>query len=431
MKELNSRAEPEVLPCNLIYSILGGVTVTTGTSVKLWEGKIEFPQDLTPLLQLVSKPNLEALAKALARPPTPFVVRANPFRCSRSSLVKRFHRFQAKPVNWLSTPHAVGLPWAGPNNLLIPPDSKEVVADAFAAESVMVGSHLYTPGVLHTPKLKYNEKVVIVDPQGVAVALGMVKRDGGTEGFSKKEKGIFVVTTASLFTLPPLQALPEYSKNLFFSQSLPSMIAAQFAVVGAVKGDLILDLCAAPGGKTTYMAQLAPRAQFIAVDRSQNRLESLRNHVSSLHLDNIQVFPMTISSFVRTHSSLKVSRILLDPPCSALGLRPKLACRVTGKNVAALAKYQLNLTRTALSLLQSGGHLIYSTCTITPAENEDIINSIVETETLQPPTPLPVSNLKNSTVEVIMNQNPEGFYFRFDPVQHDTPGYFIAMLKKP
>ncbi|MHA2407811.1 MAG: methyltransferase domain-containing protein [Candidatus Ranarchaeia archaeon] len=395
-----------------------------------WKGFVKFPHDVEPHLTKVYGDDLHSLSKALAYPPSPFVIRVNPSLGSRVDLVRALKKFDAVEMNWRSTPHAIALPWKGPNILEVTPQMKKITANIFAAESVMIGSHLYSPGVLRTPKVTYNEDIVITDPQNIPVALGKVARIKGTRGFTSREKGVFVNSTTSIFSLPPLNSLPEYTSGLLYSQSLPSMIAAQFAVAGISMGDTILDLCAAPGGKTTYMAQLASNHQIVAVDRSKNRLESMSNHITRLKLTNIKIIPTTVDRFLLSQPNIKVQRILLDPPCSALGLRPRLAYSMGSRSILSLANYQAQLLMDASNCLQSSGYLVYSTCTITQEENEANIRLLLAKDLYEEPTSLPTSLLRNDTIEEILTKHPNGVMIRFDPVKDHTPGHFIAVLKK-
>jgi 16S rRNA C967 or C1407 C5-methylase (RsmB/RsmF family) len=398
--------------------------------LKEWQGHINFPVDVEPLLKKVYGKKLPLLSKALASPPSPFVIRVNSSRGSRIDLVRSLKKFKATEMEWQSTPHAIALPWKGPNTLKVSPNMKRIIANTFAAESVMVGSHLYSPGVFRTPKVTQGEEVIVTDPQDIPVALGKVARKKGTKGFSSREKGVFVNSTNSIFTLPPLNALPEHSTGLFFSQSLPSMIAAQFTVAGIRSNDRIVDFCAAPGGKTTYMAQLAPNHQIVAVDRSKNRLEAMANHIVRMKLKNIKIIPKTLSQFRQTQDLVKVQRILLDPPCSALGLRPRLSCTIDSRSIFSLANYQAQLLKDATACLQNSGYLVYSTCTITQEENEDNIRPLVTNKIYEEPTALSPGTLRTNTIDEILGNNPSGVTIRFDPVVDQTPGHFLAVLRK-
>jgi 16S rRNA C967 or C1407 C5-methylase (RsmB/RsmF family) len=395
-----------------------------------WQGFIDFPPDVETLLKKVYGKELPQLSSALAYPPSPFVIRVNFAQGSRIDLVRSLKKYKATEMDWQSAPHAVVLPWKGPNNLKVSPNMKKITANTFAAESVMVGSHLYSPGVFRTPKVNQGEEVVVTDPQDIPVAIGELARMKGTKGFSSRERGIFVKSTKSIFTLPPLNSLPEHASGLFFSQSLPSMIAAQFTVAGLTGNDRILDFCAAPGGKTTYMAQLAPTHQVVAVDRSKNRLELLANHIVRMKLKNIKIVPQTLSQFRQTQGSIKVRRILLDPPCSALGLRPRLSCTIDSRSIFSLANYQAQLLKDATACLQTSGYLVYSTCTITQEENEDNIRPLIADNVYEEPVTLSPRSLRTHTIDEVLNDNPSGVMIRFDPVVDHTPGHFLAVLRK-
>ncbi|MHA2059693.1 MAG: hypothetical protein ACW976_02810, partial [Candidatus Ranarchaeia archaeon] len=118
-----------------------------------WQGFINFPPDVETLLKKVYGKELPQLSSALAYPPSPFVIRVNFAQGSRIDLVRSLKKYKATEMDWQSAPHAIVLPWKGPNNLKVSPNMKKITANTFAAESVMVGSHLYSPGVFRTPKV--------------------------------------------------------------------------------------------------------------------------------------------------------------------------------------------------------------------------------------------------------------------------------------
>jgi 16S rRNA C967 or C1407 C5-methylase (RsmB/RsmF family) len=124
---------------------------------------------------------------------------------------------------------------------------------------------------------------------------------------------------------------------------------------------------------------------------------------------------------------MKADRILVDPPCTALGVRPKLYAETTIAQIQSTASYQRMILDSALSALRPGGYLVYSTCTLTIEENELNIQYLTDTYglTLEPQTPFLGS--KGLAGESAIKNGVQRFY----PDQHDFPGYFIAKLRKP
>lgn len=167
-----------------------------------------------------------------------------------------------------------------------------------------------------------------------------------------------------------------------YLQDEASQLVAQ--TVDVQPRERVLDLCAAPGGKTTFMAQRAVRnappgdgALIIASDRSRKRLDTvvrlgaLHNlgAIKSLLLDAAQPLPFANSVF---------DRILLDAPCSGTGTlrrNPEIRWRISEDDVRSLAAQQKVFLNQAARVLKPGGQLVYSTCAVEPDENEDVIDA--------------------------------------------------------
>ncbi len=166
--------------------------------------------------------------------------------------------------------------------------------------------------------------------------------------------------------------LLEYHLGLFHPQTLTSGIPVMVLNPGA--DDLVLDLCAAPGGKTTHLAQVMRNSGLIlANDKNVSRLVALRANLKRLGVLNTAV---TMVRGEQYPMDTDFSKILLDVPCSGEGRyliaedgRTLFRCRV-GKS---LPQVQKQLMHRALKLLAPGGILVYSTCTYNPEENESVV----------------------------------------------------------
>ncbi len=149
--------------------------------------------------------------------------------------------------------------------------------------------------------------------------------------------------------------------------------ASQWVVdaVDAQPGELILDLCAAPGGKATGLA--ATSAHVVAADRQQPRAGLVATNVERLGLHNVSV--LTSDGLAPPFRSGSFDRVLVDAPCSGLGVlrrRADARWRVTQSDVVELADLQRQLLDTAVELIKPGGVLVYSVCTVTRAETIDV-----------------------------------------------------------
>jgi 16S rRNA (cytosine967-C5)-methyltransferase len=167
----------------------------------------------------------------------------------------------------------------------------------------------------------------------------------------------------------PFDALahPGYAAGAFTPQSRASQLVAP--IVGPQPGERVLDLCAAPGGKTTHLAALmGGHGEVVAVERHPGRARALRATAVRMRADNVRVVRADAKELTDEDG---FDRVLLDPPCSGLGTlqsHPDLRWRVTPQAVRKLAAEQDALLAAARRALRPGGTLVYSVCTISPVE---------------------------------------------------------------
>ncbi|ABR54356.1 putative RNA methylase, NOL1/NOP2/sun family [Methanococcus vannielii SB] len=169
-------------------------------------------------------------------------------------------------------------------------------------------------------------------------------------------------------------ATPEYLSGLYFLQSISSIIPS--IVLNPTKDDKVLDMCSAPGGKTTHLSQLMENEGcIVAVEINKNRLKSLRSNINRMGIKNII---MLNTNAINLNKNLKFDKILLDAPCT--GNEIKDSDRVkTKRDILFCAKRQVELFRTAIEVLSEGGQLVYSTCSPEIEEDEEIISYILKT----------------------------------------------------
>ncbi len=143
-------------------------------------------------------------------------------------------------------------------------------------------------------------------------------------------------------------------------------------------GERILDLCAAPGGKSTFIAQrMKDRGMVVAVDVSPEKLETVRENCQRLGVRSVRV----CCADARDFSCRPVDRVLVDAPCSALGTLGRNAdarWRKQRDDVLRLQKLQVEILLNAARLVKEGGILVYSTCTLAPEENEQVIERFLQ-----------------------------------------------------
>ena len=144
-------------------------------------------------------------------------------------------------------------------------------------------------------------------------------------------------------------------------------------------GHVVVDMCAAPGGKTTHMAELMDdQGEIIAVDRSAARLRRLQRNARRLGLQSIRTRCADARALPHLHGC--ADRVLLDAPCSGLGTLARHACarwRLTPTDISDLQVLQQQLLQEALQLVRPGGRLVYATCTVHPGENQAQIDALL------------------------------------------------------
>jgi len=359
------------------------------------------------LLEYLSDSEIDALFRSITTPPPRYYIRVNTAKTTPQELLKRLNSRGISIYRDEFFDDALWTPVEGP--FQIPDAKKKVVVDKKAAESVMLGADLYAPGVIKTERIKKGEEVNIVADNGKVVAYGVAISD--SEEVMKTRQGLFVKVEKSLYKTPKIRELPEYRDGLFYSQSLPAIAVGH--VVRFLNAATAIDLNAAPGGKTTHLAQMGIRV--IAVDRSRPKIAKMNSEITRLGLTaHVDILLHDSRYLDRDFPRLKAHVALVDPPCTDLGVRPKLYHKATLEAAKTLAKYQLQFLKTALKLAP---YVVYSTCTITYVENEEVIRKA-----------------KAEPLDAGLTIGAPGWGCpecrRFLPHIHNTPGFFLALIRR-
>jgi len=220
---------------------------------------------------------------------------------------------------------------------------------------------------------------------------------------------------------------PSFLAGRFSVQDEASQLVV--ALLDPQPGECVLDLCAAPGGKTTAIAErIGPTGSVVAVDRNARRLDLVQRAVRRLGLSGIRT---VVRDATRPLTELTppggFDRILVDAPCSGLGTlrrNPDAKWRVKPGDPARLAELQRALVANAASVLRPGGTLVYSSCTVLAEENEEIARHF--TRESRDFVSLPKAALPNEIRNVA---DSEGFLRTF-PHIHDTDGFFAARFER-
>ncbi|MDH4070389.1 MAG: 16S rRNA (cytosine(967)-C(5))-methyltransferase RsmB [Ignavibacteria bacterium] len=200
------------------------------------------------------------------------------------------------------------------------------------------------------------------------------------------------------------------------SAALPCLL------LGVQPGERIIDLCAAPGGKATHLAELMQnQGDVLAVDKYETKLNMMRGSCERLGVDIIR--PLLFDAASLKHQ--EVDRVLLDAPCSGLGVlmkKPDIKWKRDITDLINLSKYQRELLSNASRLVRPGGILVYSTCTTEPEENQDVVRHFLGTH--------PEFSVDNAGGFVSSDLvTPEGYVETF-PHRHGMDGSFAVRFKR-
>ena len=232
-----------------------------------------------------------------------------------------------------------------------------------------------------------------------------------------------------------LSSTPEYLLGYFYLQEAASQIPAEVLLSNCKNQEkiTILDLAAAPGSKTTHLAQLTnDRATIVAVDDNAPRLDTLRYNLERLGISSVISYRKD-GRFVRDLGQM-FDFILLDAPCSGNFCVEKnfFTERSILLGVKERARLQKELLKVAYRILKSGGTLVYSTCSLEPEENELIINWFVSFFDDIIIEPIYIDVAQEGYTEVFGESLHKDIKYtrRFWPHKTETEGFFIAKLRK-
>lgn len=221
---------------------------------------------------------------------------------------------------------------------------------------------------------------------------------------------------------------PWYANGEMSIQDESSMLVAE--MVDPLPGMSVLDCCAAPGGKTAHMAELmGNKGRIAACDLHEHKRELIEAQAKRLGLSCVETRTLDARKLPETFGEAAFERILLDAPCSGLGVirrKPDIKWTKTPEDTAEIAKLQAELLDKAAGLLTPGGVLVYSTCTIAENENERVVERFLarhaQFELERPPATL----LERLPAESVA---PAGTVTVL-PHQFGSDGFFIARLRK-
>jgi len=224
--------------------------------------------------------------------------------------------------------------------------------------------------------------------------------------------------------------LIEHTLGYFYVQEAASMIPA--IVLNPKKTDLILDMCAAPGSKTTHLANLMNNSGLIvANDSNFKRIKALAINLQRCGICNTIISLMDASNI----KNLKFDKILLDAPCSGTGtIRKSLGTiQIWNENkIKKFANVQKKLILNAYDNLKGNGTLVYSTCSLEPEENEEVVDFLLKNRKCKLED-IKIDIKKSKPILKFNNKkySPEiKKCLRLWPQNNDTEGFFVVKIKK-
>ncbi len=243
------------------------------------------------------------------------------------------------------------------------------------------------------------------------------------------QNGRFLPYCRELTGTDSISALPGYREGLWTVQDESSMMVAEAA--GLSGGETVVDICAAPGGKSMHCASKLLSAgkpgQVHAFDLSKGKVAQIEKNVRRMHLTNVTAAQRDALMPIPEEEKETADVLLCDLPCSGLGVigrKRDIKYHVTPKQLEELADLQKRILRNAVSYLKEGGVLIYSTCTINRGENGQIA-AFIEEELGLTPDPL-----APHLPEGILNRRPGTHELQLLPHVHGTDGFYLARFVK-
>lgn len=205
-----------------------------------------------------------------------------------------------------------------------------------------------------------------------------------------------------------------FDEGHFYIQDLGSILVASF--LNPRENSSLLDLCAAPGGKTTHLAELMNNTgEIMACDKSQGKIKLIQENAKRLGVKNIEA-RVNDARVLNKEFIDKFDYVLVDAPCSGTGLyrkKPDIKWNKDLEDIRALAEIQLEILDKAKDYVKDGGELLYSTCSLSKIENEDVVNKFLE-------------NNKNFKIKKLRNRE----VLKLFPSTDGSDGFSITLMEK-
>lgn len=221
-----------------------------------------------------------------------------------------------------------------------------------------------------------------------------------------------------------IRSLAGYIEGAFAVQDVSSMLVVEAA--GIRQGDTVIDVCAAPGGKALHAAaKLAGTGRVVACDVTNYKTDKIEENRARLRMENVSV--KVQDARIRDDGMIGQADVLIaDVPCSGLGVIGKkqdIKYRVTPESVQQVIRLQKEIVGNVIQYLKPTGTMMYSTCTMNPAENEEMVVWICKEFGME------TVSMAQYMPETLKEESDKG-YLQLLPGIHGTDGFFIAKLRK-
>jgi 16S rRNA (cytosine967-C5)-methyltransferase len=242
--------------------------------------------------------------------------------------------------------------------------------------------------------------------------------------------GRWLRSTLTISGSNPTSAAAFQQGHISLQDEASQMVAH---LVDARPGQIVLDVCAAPGGKTILLARaIGAEGRVIAADLHERRVRSTREQMTRTHTSNVRLVALDASrplAFAR-----RFDRILVDAPCSGsgtLGRNPEIRWRLKPEDLPESHGHQVAMLRNALDVLSPEGKLVYSTCSLEAEENEQVLAEVLSREpnvrAVRGMAPLAKHLRPGAPADSLFDSNG---YFRTFPPETATDGFFAAVLER-
>lgn len=221
-----------------------------------------------------------------------------------------------------------------------------------------------------------------------------------------------------------MNKLEGFREGLYTVQDISSMLVA---IVAGIKGDeKVIDICAAPGGKACHIATRLKEGSIIACDITQQKVDKINENIERLKLHNIEarVSDATVNN---SEWEEQFDILIADVPCSGLGVIGKkrdIKYNASIDKINELVDLQKNIFNNAKKYVKKNGYLIYSTCTISKKENEEMVEWICRSGEFA------LENIESYLPKELHGKTSEACYLQLLPGVHKSDGFFIARMKK-